>query len=555
MTSLSACAPRPALPPVSAAEVGAPLSALRFVDVAPQLGITYRWKIEHRPLRINEANLAGCAFLDYDNDGWQDILLVGPKGLALYRNDHGRKFIDVTGDAGLSTIRGYWMGCAVGDVDGDGFLDVLITGYKCTAFLRNAGGKRFVDATRAAGFQPVHNQWQLSAGFMDLDGSGALSAVITNYVDFGPRDKQYCEPVPGVISGCSPQGYRPEYPQLYRNDVAGHFRDITAESGLRPLHGNAMTLAFADTCGTGRMDLYIGNDGKKAELFRNRGGFRFHNTGQESGVADWMNHPIAAMGADWGDYNRDGRPDLAVSAFSDEAYSICRNEGNGAFAYASEETGIAGPTFRALAFGTKWIDIDNDGWVDLAFANGHVYDNAEAINAAYSFRQPLMIFHNIPSSAGREFEDVAPQMPGIADRAIVGRGLASGDFDNDGKLDLLVADLDGAPLLLHNESTVNNHWVTFDLRSSGPNRFAYGAHIRCRAGKEQWDADVSPASSFLSSSDPRVHFGLGPAVTMIDELRVRWSDGSVDTWRDLPSDRIHTIRQKTPRPRPKHDGR
>jgi hypothetical protein len=547
MTLLSACSPRPSLTPVVTAEVGVRLPAVRFVEVAQQMGITYRWTIEHKPLRINEANRAGCAFLDYDNDGWQDLLFVGPQGLALYRNDHGRRFIDVTAQSGLSSIHGYWMGCAIGDVDQDGFLDVLITGYKCTAFLRNAGGKKFVDATRAAGFQPIHNRWQLSAGFMDLDGSGALSAVITNYVDFGPHDKQYCEPAPGVISGCSPQGYQREYPQIFRNDGSGHFRDATAESGLAPLHGNAMTVAFADACGSGRMDIYIGNDGKKAELFRNLGGFRFKNIGQESGVADYMNHAIAAMGADWGDYNRDGRPDLAVSAFSDEAYSVCRNEGNGLFTYVSEEAGISGATFRALAFGTKWIDVDNDGWLDLAFANGHVYDNAERVNAAYTFRQPLMIFHNIASKTGREFDDVAPQMAGIGDRPIVGRGLASGDFDNDGKLDLVVADLDGAPLLLHNESSVNNHWVTFDLRCSVLNRFAYGAHVHCRAGHDTWDADVSPASSFLSSSDPRVHFGLGPSVSTIDELKVRWPHGATDTWTNLPADRIHTIRQKAPR--------
>jgi len=489
-------------------------------------------------MRNLEAFGYGCAFVDYNNDGWQDILLVARPHPILYRNKGGGKFEDVTAAMGLTRIRGYWTGCAVADFDGDGYLDLLLTGFSRLALLKNISGHGFQDVTVAAGLDPKnHGNWGSSAGFMDLTGSSALDLVITNYVVFGPHEKQYCELRPGIRSGCPPDEYRPQFPELWKNDGHGHFKNITSSSGLLKTHGKGLVLAFADYDDDGRVDFYIGNDGTPAELMRNLGGLRFKNVGVETGIAyGAMNHALAAMGADWGDYDRDGKLDLAVTAFSDEPYSLLRNLGRGAFEQMNDTLGISGPTFKTLGFGAKWIDVDNNGWPDLAFANGHVYDNVDQIDPLETFREPMMLFQN---ERARQFVDLVPDIGGDLSKPIVGRGSAVGDYNNDGRQDLLVVDMEGTPLLLRNDTATANHWITLDLRGTR-NRFAYGAKVTARTGHEAWVGLVSPASSYLSSSDPRIHFGLG-STNHLDELTIRWSDGRVKMLRQLPVDRILRI--------------
>ncbi len=462
----------------------------------------------------------------------------------------------------------------MGDYDGDGRLDLLLTGYHSLALLRNeedsgpeiGGGIRpssvlrlpslsapgqhrssvirhpsFRDVTREAGLDP-HNRghWGSSAGFMDLTGSGRLDLVLLNYVVFGPKEPQYCELIQGVRSGCPPRTYRPEFPELWKNAGSGRFVDVTSASGLRATHGKALVLAFADVDGDGRMDFYIGNDGEPADLMRNLGGLRFRNVALQSNVAyDASDKALAAMAADWADYDRDGRLDLVVTGFSNESYAVYHAEGKGLFKETSDALGIAGPTYKPLGFGAKWIDLDNDGWPDIVFANGHVYDNAQSIDPLSSFRQPLMIFHNL---RGKEFVDRVPRMDGEAAEPILGRGLASGDFDNDGRVDFLVVDYEGEPRLFHNVSPASSHWITLDLRARQGNRFAYGAQVRARAGDEQWVGQVSPASSYLSSSDPRVHFGLGQT-RKLDSLAIRWPDGRSEKIRDVAADRILRVEE------------
>jgi hypothetical protein len=518
------------------------VNGIFFENVAEAAGIGFCFPQQPHPMRIKENVGGGCAFLDYDNDGWMDILFIGTAQVALYRNLGNGRFEDVSAATGMDRHEGFWMGCAVGDYDGDGRQDILLVGYHRLALMHNVTGRRFEDATVRAGLDPNNNRnWSLSAGFMDLDGSGHLALVLTNYVDFGPKDIQYCEVTPGVRSGCPVTRYRPEFTGLWKNPGNGRFRNVTAPSGMGDTHGRAMDLAFADMDNDGRMDIYIGNDGTPAELMRNLGGMRFRNVGMECGIAFGpMGRPVSAMGSDWGDYDRDGKLDLATSAFSDEPYSLFQNLGRGLFGYVSESTGIFGPTFRTLGFGTKWVDVDNDGWPDLVFSNGHVYDNAEQIDSLLTFRQPLQLFHNEPGRNGRWFCDLVPLMNGNIARPIVGRGLATGDFDNDGRMDLLVVDFEGKPLLLHNATENRNHWITLDLRSDGPNHFAYGARVTARAGTRTWVADVSPASAFASSSDPRIHFGLGDAARL-DSLVVRWPDGRKEVLRDIPSDRFLII--------------
>ncbi|HET6383235.1 MAG TPA: CRTAC1 family protein [Armatimonadota bacterium] len=492
-------------------------------------------------MRNIEAFGLGCAFLDYDNDGWQDILLVARPHVLLYHNEGNGQFEDVTKQMGLDQIKGYWNGCSVGDYDGDGYLDILLTGFHRLALLKNDHARRFEDVTLAAGLSPSNDgNWGSSAGFMDLRGHGQLDLVITNYVIFGPHERQYCELRPGIKSGCPPQDYRPDYDEVWENLGNGRFKNVSVSCGIKNTHGYGLVVAFADIDGDGKMDFYIGNDGAPAELMHNEGGMRFKNIDVSSGVGyGEMDHAIAAMGADWADYDRDGRLDLAVTAFSDESYAIFRNLGHNLFENDADSLGVSGPTLKPLGFGAKWVDVDNDGWPDAIFANGHVYDNASQLDPLSTYQQPMMLFHN---EHAKEFIDLVPKMGGDMARPIVGRGTASGDFDNDGRVDLLVVDLEGAPLLLHNLTRTSNHWITLDLRGAPPNRFAYGAQVRAWVGKQIWAGQVSPASSYLSSSDPRIHFGLGSARSL-DRITIRWSDGRIEKLSHIPGDQIAIIQE------------
>lgn len=513
---------------------------IRFENVAAASGIHFTWPRQPRPLRNLDTFGSGCAFLDYDNDGWQDILLVGQPHMALYHNLHNGHFEDVTAPMGLGKLSGQWTGVAVGDYDGDGSLDILLTGFHRLALLRNNAGKGFTDVTRQAGLDTTNfGHWGSSAGFMDLDGSGRLALVITNYVVFGPKEKQFCELSPGVISGCPPQFYKPQFAELWQNIGGGKFRNITKESGFSDTHGIGLVLAFADIFDDHRMSVYLGNDTLPADVMHNLGHLKFRNDGLKSGLSLEQSHGIAAMGADWGDFARDGRLDLAVSAFSDESYPLFHNLGHGVYENINDAANLSGPTFNHLGFGAKWLDMDNDGWPDLIFANGHVYDNVAKIYPLLTFREPLMLFHN---EHGRTVRDLVPQMDGDVTLPLMGRGLATGDFDNDGRIDFLVVDYEGAAMLFHNVSQTANHWITLDLRGRAPNRFAYGARVTARAGKQVWVGVVSPASSYLSSSDPRLHFGLGP-VTGLDSITVEWSDGRQTVQRSVASDRILMIQE------------
>ena len=499
--------------------------------------------VQPRPMRNVEAFGTGCAFLDYDNDGWQDILLVADARAGLFHNEQGRAFKDVSKETLVDSVTGDLNGCAVGDYDNDGDLDILLTGINKLVLLRNDDGK-FRDSTRQAGLDPRNrDNWGSSAGFMDLDGNGFLDLVLLNYVIFGPNEPQYCELIPGVKSGCPPHRYKPEFGELWRNE-GGKFFDATAASGMKQTSGKGLVIAFADLNDDGLHEFYIGNDGTPAELMANAGGMKFRNVGQMAGVAfsEVPGHALAAMGADWADYDKDGLFDLAVSGFADESYAIFKGSPNKQFIHAGPEIGISGPTFKTLGFGTKWLDFDNDGWQDLHFVNGHVYDRAGEIDPLSPYKQPMMLFHNRPADHGRLFHDLVPETGGEIARPIVGRGSATGDFDNDGRTDMLIVDYEGPPILLHNVSQTANHWITLDLRAQGKNMFAYGARITVESGGEKLVGQVSPASSYLSYSDPRVHFGLG-ANSKVDRLTIKWSSGKRQVLENVAADRIIRVHE------------
>lgn len=511
-----------------------------FEDVAQRLNLTHVWPQQSRPMRTNEAFGCGCAAFDFDGDGWQDILLVADPHPVLYRNCEGVKFIDVTDAMGLMRSgTDDWTGCAVGDYDGDGWLDVLLTGLHRLALYRNLVGQRFEETTVLAGLDPGnHNHWGSSAAFMDLDCDGWLDLVVLNYVVFGPESKQYCEIRPGVKSGCPPKEYPPEKGEIWHNTGRGGFELVPHGQGMELTNGPGLVLAFADLDDDGRMDFYVGNDGQHADLFHNLGGMKFENHGVSSGLAFGRElSAMAAMGADWGDFDRDGRLDLAVSNFDWFGFALFRNQGSLSFTDVTSPTGVERATLSRLGFGTNWMDFDNDGWLDLAFVNGHVYENASEIDSRSTYRQPVLLLRN---ESGKKFIDLVPVLSPDVGRQLVGRGSATLDFDNDGRLDLLAVDYEGPVMLLRNRSQNDHHWLKLNLRGNASNRFAYGARAVGRAGNQIWIAEVSPASSYLSSKDLRIHWGLGRS-DKLDSLTIRWPSGREHVLRDVAADQILTV--------------
>lgn len=518
-------------------------SGIRFEELtADQSGLRFRWN-EHprRPLRTLDAFGCGCALLDYDGDGRQDILLVNEPISGLFRNSGGGRFQDVTGRVGLDTVRGAWKGVAVGDYDGDGWLDLFLTGYRCLALLRSRKGAGFTDMTRAAGLAADNwRNWGASAGFMDLDADGDLDLVMLNYVVWGPHAMQYCT-YGGIRMGCPPKVYDPERGRLFRNNGDGTFADVSHAAGFSTTHGVGLVVAFADADEDGRIDFYLGNDAIDADFMKNLGGLRFRNVALENGTAYGKNgKALASMAADWADFNRDGHLDLTATDFSNASFALFLNDGSGTFSNEAAAVGLAAATYRPLGFGAKFADVDNDGWPDIFYVNGHVYDRVAETDPALSFRSPAMLFR---SEEGRRLTDLAPLLGGGLARPILGRGSAAGDLDNDGRLDLLAVDYEGEPLLLRNVSETANHWVTLDLRASGTNHFAYGARVTVRCGGRVSGAVLSPASSYLSSSDPRLHFGLGRS-PRIDSLTIRWPSGRTEVLRDVPADGILVVTEQ-----------
>ena len=529
---LCGCRRGPAAEPAPAARPGpAPV----FADVTEAAGIRYRWEIPgKRPLNILQTIGNGCAFLDYDNDGALDVLLVGPKP-ALFRGNGKGRFEDVTGPGGMDSLSGHFLGCAVGDYDNDGFVDVYLSAYRGGALLRNEAGKAFRDVTRRAGIRP--QPWGTSCAWGDIDGDGRLDLYVGNYVQFGPSTRPRLCRSNGIETGCGPDAYKPERGVLYRNQGGGLFRDVTRAWGADRTAGKTLGVAFVDYDGSGRQSLAVANDGQPGDLFRNRGG-RFENAGTASGTAyDRSGNAHAGMGVDWGDYDNDGLFDLTVMTFRQEAKCVYRNDG-GAFVEMSPRLGL-NSTLPYVAFGVRWLDYDNDGWLDLMITNGHVLDNVADINQGATYRQPTQLFRN---TGGSSFEEASARLDPKARRPIVGRGLATGDYDNDGRVDALAVDSEGTPLLLHNESGGDGHGLSLRLIATTSNRDGLGALVTVEAGGRKLVRHCHTDGSYLSSSDKRVHIGLGTA-TQADRVTVRWPSGRTDTLRMVPADQVLTLRE------------
>jgi len=520
---------------------------VRFVDIAGAAGIRYRWyQPVKRPLNIQQTIGTGCGFLDYNNDGNLDILLIGPQ-IALYRGDGHGHFVDVTHQTGLDVLHGDFRGCAAGDYDNDGFEDLYLSAYRGGDLLHNCGGRRFIDVTAASGIKP--QPWGTSCAFFDAGNDGKLDLFIGNYVDFdSAKDTGLCTDH-SVLTACGPQHFAGLHGVLYHNlgrtgarqtsyDDTSHFVDVTHLWGLDKTNGKCLGVATATLDVSQRPYLYLANDEMPGDLLKPSGGV-YQNIGTKSGTAfDFNGNKHAGMGVDWGDYDNDGHPDLIVTTYEAETKSIYRNLGNGLFEDWSGRLDIAAATRPFLGFGVKWIDADNDGYLDLLIANGHVEDNVAQVEPHGAYRQPVEFLKNYK---GNHFDYDGRALADEAGRAIVGRGLAIGDFDNDGRVDALVVDSEGSPLLLQNQSHVG-HWLEVSLIGVKSNRDGLGATVTVKGGDKLVHRQCTAAGSYLSSSDRRVHLGLGK-MTLIDQLTIDWPSGRRDTYRNVVPDRIITLRE------------
>lgn len=514
------------------------VSNVRLVDAAARSGLKYRWHGEGpHPCDILQTIGNGCAFLDYDNDGNLDILLVGP-AVALYKGDGKGRFIDVTRSTALDQVRGHLLGCCVGDIDNDGYDDIYLSAYRGGLLLHNDHGRRFINIT-AKSHLPAQ-PWGTSCAFADIDGDGRLDLFVGNYVKFDPdHSKRLCM-INGVNISCGPAMYPGEYGNLFHNDGSSTFSDVTKRWGASNW-GKTLGVAFADFDGSHHQSVYLADDEMAGQLLRNDG-HRFKDVGRESGTAyDGHGAIHAGMGTDWGDYDNDGRVDLFAAAYRKEPKCIYHNLGGGLFEEQGEKLGIVPWSLAFVTFGAKWLDIDNDGWLDLMIANGHVQDNIHDVDRSASYRQPTQLFQNKQGSA---FINISAMTGSDLQRDIVGRGLAIGDYDNDGRMDALVVDSEGAPVLLHNESKPVGNFLTLTLRGKKSNRDGYGATITVKAASVTQTQFCHSDGSYLSASDKRVHVGLGSAKSA-DLVQVRWPSGHVDTYYNVEGNRFYAVGEGT----------
>ena len=484
---------------------------------------------------------SGAAFLDVDGDGWLDLYLVNGAPLSgerpdpiptnrLYHNTGAGGFTDVTAASGAGHT-GYGMGCAAADYDADGDVDLYVTNVGPNLLLRNEGGGSFADATAAVGGADA--RWGTSCGFLDYDLDGDLDLYATNYVEFDPQNNIVCAEG-GIRSYCEPKFYEPVGDVLYRNED-GQFRDVALETGI--IHkGRGLGVAFADYDLDGDTDMYVANDGTMNFLYQNQGngfaevGLYAGGRYNEDGLAE------AGMGVEFGDWDNDGLQDIFVTNFAQETNTLYGNDGPGQFYDITQRAGLAEYSYKPLGFGTNFFDYDNDGDLDLFVANGHVMDKITQVHPDHVYPQPNQVLCN---QQGARFVDVSARLGPALAVAAVSRASATADYDNDGDLDLLVTNVAAVPNLLRNDGGNRQHWLTIQLGNT-----AQHARIVVTAGGQRQVKERQSGGSYLASSDPRLHFGLGEATQATVEIR--WPDGTLQTMEGVAANQILHIIQSKP---------
>ena len=519
--------------------------AVQFVDVAAEAGITFRHENgASKEKLMMETFGSGVAWLDYDNDGWLDLFFANGADVAggrkspgnlLYRNLGKGKFTDVTAQAGVAGAGQFATGVAVGDYDNDGRLDIYVTGFGANQLFRNNGAS-FTDVTAKAGVPG--GGWSSSAGFLDYDRDGDLDLYVVRYLDYEVRTNIYCGfRKEGWRMYCDPRNYD-GYPDiLYRNNGNGTFTDVSRAAGIANPAGKGLGVAIGDVDLDGWSDIYIANDGVRNFIYRNKGDGTFVDVAYGAGVGfDGNGKPQAGMGTEIADYDGDGRPDIFVTNFSEELNTLYRNLGELFFEDASEKAGL-GSSWLTLGFGTKLEDFDNDGDIDIYVTNGHVTDNVKLYHPRLSYEQKDLFYENV---GGGKFRDVSAAAGPALTVEHVGRGLAAGDYDNDGDLDIVISDCGRPARLLRNDGGNRSHWIAIRLRGRRSNRSGVGAKIRLTASGKRQLREMTAAGSYLSAGEPRVHFGLG-AARIAAAIEIEWPSGSRQRFENVRADRVLVI--------------
>ena len=509
---------------------------LQFRDTAAALGVRFQCGISDvTPLNITRMVTGGAGWLDYNSDGWPDLVLSGLRGVRLYHNERGRAFRDVTGGSGLEPISGEPQGVASADYDGDGRPDLLVTLLDGMKLFRNAGAGKFQDVTRAADL--TLRGWATSAAFADVNGDGRLDLYVGRYVHFAPGLPEYQIDGDAQLS-LGPDVYDARQGLLYLNLGGGRFREATRAAGLGDAHGKTLGVSFTDYDADGDQDLYLANDQALGDFYQNDGRGHFRNISLENGTAaSGSGRRQAGMGVDWGDYNQDGRLDLLVTTFYNEPKSLYRQDAGGVFTEVGQSAGLTLPQLRGTAFGVAFADWNNDGVEDLMLANGHVQDQLDRVDAATGYRQRTQVFLNRNGT----FQDVSADAGPAFGEKIVGRALAVADYDRDGRLDAVVANFVGPPLLLHNESPASN-WLGIRLQSRSRNREGIGALVTLTSGRVNQIRSVQTGRSYLSAFPAEAHFGLGAETHASAEIR--WPDGQVQQVAELKLNTVNFVRQQ-----------
>jgi hypothetical protein len=536
-----------------------------FEDVTEKAGLN-KWTHKMGTPEKNyiiETKGSGVGLIDYDNDGWLDIYLVNgstidaltgkatPPHAALFHNNHDGTFTDVAAKAGVTNDR-WGTGVAIADFDNDGWADIFVSNFGANRLYRNNHDGTFTDVAEKAGV--TLGNWSSGATWGDYDGDGKLDLFVAGYLhwDFnnlpssggeGGSNNAFCT-FRGEPTACGPRGLKGEPDHLFHNNGDGTFTDVSEKAGVADKPGYyGLGAVFADVNNDGKLDLLVGNDSTPNYLYLNKGDGTFEDVSYASGYAlNEAGRETASMGIAVGDYLNNGMLDIFNTTFSDDYKPLYKNEGDANLTDVSYHVGLGEVTVPFLSWGDAFLDYDNDGWKDLMMSDGHVYPQADKYAWGTSWKQRPMLFHNLQ---GKTFENVpAVEGTGLAD-VIAGRGMAVGDLFNDGKLDAVINVMDGHPVLLRNVSADKNHWLELKL-IGGPKspRDAVGSTVYLTANGMRQREDVISGGSYLSTNDPRPHFGLGQATT-VDALEVHWPSGKVEHFTVPGVDRIVTLTEGT----------
>ncbi len=517
----------------------APVPGFRFVDVTESAGIQFQHNSGAYGGKLLPETLgSGCAFLDYDADGWQDILLIngmdwpGHKRqhstLRLYKNNRNGTFTDMTKAAGLD-VEMYGMGVAVGDYNNDGFPDIFITCVGQNRLFRNTGKGTFVDVTRVSGLG-ARQAFSTSALWFDYDRDGLLDLFICNYVRWSPEHDVFCSLDGKHKSYCTPEAYRGNTCWLFHNRGDGTFEDVTATSGIFDSSSKSLGVAMLDYDQDGWPDLLVANDTQPNKLYKNLRNGRFKDVAVEAGLAfSTEGKARAGMGVDVADFENSGNPGIAITNFDNEMIGLYRAVRPGTYDDISIAAGVGLPSKNTLGFGCAFLDVDLDGALDLLIANGHIEETVRNIHGNVGYAQAPQLFLN---EGGGKFRDVAADVDAGFSQPKVGRGLAYGDFDRDGNLDILLTTNNGPAYLYRNENVVGNHSIRFHLVGTKSNRDAIGALVRMSGNGQTQSRVVKGGSSYLSQSELPVTFGLGKHAA-IERVQIEWPSGAKEEFKNL----------------------